>query len=129
MRHAFGDLWRRFQRAAPARRHCERRPAVEALEERAMLAAAPYSGPHDLAEARPKKPVPAYQQTNLLSDDSAQHPQVVDTDVVNPWGIAFSTTGPFWICENGLDQAGIFTVSATGTVTPSDRTVGVPPGS
>jgi uncharacterized protein (TIGR03118 family) len=131
MRHASGNLWRRFQAAAPARRRCERRPALEALEERAMLSAAPHSDPHDVAQALPKKPkpVPTYQQTILVSDDSAQNPQVVDTDLSNPWGIAFSPTGPFWICENLLDQAGIFTVSATGTVTPSAQTVGVAPGS
>jgi uncharacterized protein (TIGR03118 family) len=102
---------------------------VEALEQRAMLSAAPYAGPHDLTEARPKKPVPAYQQTNLVSDDSSQNPQVVDTNLENPWGMALSTTGPFWICANGLDLAPIYTVSATGTVTPSTRFVGVLSGS
>jgi uncharacterized protein (TIGR03118 family) len=129
MRHAFGDLLRPFRRAAPTRRRCEQRPVLEPLEQRAMLSAARDSSPHHLTEARPKKPViTSYQQTNLVSDDSGQNPKLVDTNLVNPWGMAFSPTGPFWICDNGLDLASIYTVSQTGALTVSPRIVGTSPG-
>ena len=40
-----------------------------------------------------------YIQRNLVSDLAglAEH---TDTNLVNPWGIAFSATSPFWISDN-----------------------------
>ncbi|HZU29283.1 MAG TPA: TIGR03118 family protein [Bryobacteraceae bacterium] len=39
-------------------------------------------------------------QTNLVSDGAVPslHP---DSNLVNPWGISFSPTSPFWISDNG----------------------------
>jgi len=41
-----------------------------------------------------------YQQTNLVSDlpDLAAH---TDPHLVNPWGMSRSSTGPFWVSDNG----------------------------
>src|SRR5258708_4433688 len=40
-----------------------------------------------------------YQMTPLVSDQAgvAAH---TDPKLVNPWGVAFSPTGPFWIANN-----------------------------
>src|SRR5437667_4672316 len=116
MRQAIGDLQPR--RGAGARRCRERRPAVEALEERALLSAAPHLGAHAHASvAHAKKAVSGYQQTNLVSDLSSQSPQVVDPNLKNPWGMAHNATGPFWISDAGSGVATIYTVTQTGAVT------------
>lgn len=41
-----------------------------------------------------------YVQTNLVSDGfvPARH---VDSNLVNPWGLAFSGSGPWWVADNG----------------------------
>jgi uncharacterized protein (TIGR03118 family) len=41
-----------------------------------------------------------YRQTNLVSDLSG-FAQVEDPLLVNPWGVAFSPTGPFWVTNEG----------------------------
>src|SRR5215468_1024288 len=47
----------------------------------------------------------AFQQTNLVSNGS-QAP-VTDANLLNPWGIARSPTGPWWVSDN---HAGVSTV-------------------
>jgi uncharacterized protein (TIGR03118 family) len=60
--------------------------------------------------------VPAgFQQTNLVSDLPGVA-QFQDPNLVNPWGISFSPTGPFWVSNNG---------TATTTLYRGDRP-GVP---
>jgi uncharacterized protein (TIGR03118 family) len=51
-----------------------------------------------------------YTQTNLISDipGMAQH---TDPNLINPWGISFSTGSPFWISNQGAGALG------TGTTT------------
>jgi hypothetical protein len=41
----------------------------------------------------------AYSQTNLVSDLPGVAANT-DADLVNPWGIAFGPTSPFWIADN-----------------------------
>src|SRR5439155_26937257 len=69
----------RATRAAPDRRRY--RPALECLEERWLL-----SG--------------GYARVNLASDVPGLA-RVTDPNLVNPWGVAFSPTGPFWFADNG----------------------------
>src|SRR6187399_1884649 len=38
-----------------------------------------------------------YEVTNLVSDVSEYNPEIIDTNLVNAWGIAISPTGVFWI--------------------------------
>jgi uncharacterized protein (TIGR03118 family) len=68
------------QRAAPDRQHCYR-PVLECLEDRCLL-----SG--------------GFAQVNLASDVPGLA-AVTDPNLVNPWGAAFSPTGPFWFANNG----------------------------
>src|SRR5438132_2467116 len=74
---------RRFVRGndASSGRQRRYRPVLECLEERSLL-----SG--------------GYAQVNLASDVPGLA-RVTDPNLVNPWGIAFSPTGPFWFADNG----------------------------
>ena len=44
--------------------------------------------------------VQAYSQTNLVSD-GAVSAVYTDSNLVNPWGISFSSPGPSWVSDNG----------------------------
>src|ERR1700690_658521 len=39
-------------------------------------------------------------QTNLVSDLPGMA-QVTDANLVNPWGLSYSPSGPFWVSDNG----------------------------
>src|SRR5262249_28577182 len=69
----------RTNTASNRRRQC--RPMLESLEDRWLLSS-------------------GFAQLNLTSDVPGLA-RVTDPDLVNPWGIAFSPTGPFWFAENG----------------------------
>lgn len=63
-----------------------------------------------------------YLQHNLVSDlpGLADH---TDTNLLNPWGISFSATSPFWISDN---HAGVSTLyNSSGT--PQSLVVTIPP--
>src|SRR5262245_43827788 len=76
---AFSSYLRK-KRAAP-RRQCRYRPVLECLEERHAL-----SGGYGLVNLAPDMPGLA---------------RFTDPNLVNPWGNAYSPTGPFWFAENG----------------------------
>lgn len=52
----------------------------------------------------------AYHQTNLVSDLSgvAQH---TDSQLINPWGIAFFPGGPFWVADNNSGVSTLYDAS------------------
>ncbi|HEX3720018.1 MAG TPA: TIGR03118 family protein [Verrucomicrobiae bacterium] len=63
----------------------------------------------------------SYHQTNLVSD----LPGIAlrqDTNLVNPWGISFSSSSPFWIADNGTGLSTVY--NSTGALM---LTVTVPP--
>ena len=51
-----------------------------------------------------------YLQTNLVSDLPGIA-QLQDTNLVNPWGISFSATSPFWISDNGSGLSTLYSVA------------------
>ena len=51
-----------------------------------------------------------YLQANLVSDLPGMA-QLQDTNLVNPWGISFSATSPFWISDNGSGLATLYAVT------------------
>jgi len=63
-----------------------------------------------------------YQQTNLVSDLSGVAANT-DSNLVNPWGIAFSPKSPIWISDNGAGVSTIYNGSGQ-TVIPA---VMIPP--
>jgi uncharacterized protein (TIGR03118 family) len=81
------QCWRRLfpgKRAVPDRRRpC--RPELECLEDRWLLAA-------------------GFTPVNLASDVPGLA-RVTDPNLVNPWGLASSATGPFWFADNGSGVA------------------------
>lgn len=71
----------------------------------------------------------AFQQTNLISDRSDQGAQVVDPDLLNPWGLAMTATSPLWVANNNSGTSTIYTISVGGTTAKkAGLTVGVPGG-
>lgn len=75
----------------------------------------------------------SYAQTNLVSDGAITAPNT-DKHLINPWGIALSPGGPFWIADNnsgfstlydnqGVPQSLIVTIPPpTGTPGPATPT-------
>ena len=48
-----------------------------------------------------------YAQVNLVSDGSvpAKH---IDPNLINPWGISFGPTSPFWVADNGTGLTTVY---------------------
>jgi uncharacterized protein (TIGR03118 family) len=57
--------------------------------------------------------VAAYVQTNLVSDIPGLA-QITDPNLVNPWGMSFSQTSPFWVSNQGTSTSTLYTVTSTG---------------
>jgi uncharacterized protein (TIGR03118 family) len=59
-----------------------------------------------------------YQQINLVADVAGAGAEMVDKDLLNPWGLAFGPTGIIWISGN---HSGVTTVynNEGGTVLPA----------
>src|SRR5258708_26472024 len=75
-------LGRLFRGKRPASdRPRQYRPILECLEDRSLLSA-------------------GFAQVNLASDVPGLA-RVTDPNLVNPWGVTFSPTGPFWLANNG----------------------------
>src|SRR5262249_60622272 len=91
----------RTNTASNRRRQC--RPMLESLEDRWLLSS-------------------GFAQLNLTSDVPGLA-RVTDPDLVNPWGIAFSPTGPFWFPEN----AGAVSDIRDGRGEPLSRRSRLPP--
>ncbi|HEY3861766.1 MAG TPA: TIGR03118 family protein [Verrucomicrobiae bacterium] len=64
----------------------------------------------------------AFLQHNLVSDIAglADH---TDTNLVNPWGISFSSSSPFWIADNGSGLSTLY----NGAGVPNALVVTIPP--
>jgi uncharacterized protein (TIGR03118 family) len=67
----------------------------------------------------------AFTQTNLVSDMPGVAP-TIDPNLINPWGVADSPTGPFWVADNGKGVATIYT--GAGTKVDGAITVAAIPG-
>lgn len=59
----------------------------------------------------------SYVQTNLVSNLPGVA-QLQDTNLVNPWGISFSATSPFWISDNGSGLSTLYAVTNDVTGAP-----------
>ena len=49
-----------------------------------------------------------YQETNLVSNSSQAGATTVDPNLVNVWGIARSSTGPWWVSDQGKGVSTIY---------------------
>jgi uncharacterized protein (TIGR03118 family) len=69
----------------------------------------------------------AYIQHNLVSDVPGLA-DVTDPNLIDPWGMSFSTTSPFWVTNHGKGNTTVYTNSNTTTgVTISSTVVTIPP--
>jgi|ERR1041384_140569 len=66
-----------------------------------------------------------FQQTNLVSDVPGMA-AVTDPNLVNPWGLARSSTSPWWVADNGTGLSTLYT--GAGAIVPLVVTIPVPPG-
>jgi uncharacterized protein (TIGR03118 family) len=82
------------------------RPLLEALEARVVL-------DHG-----------AFLQTNLVSD-IAGLAQLTDASLVNPWGVSFSNTSPFWISDQGTSVSTLYAATPS-KITKVPLTVAIP---
>jgi uncharacterized protein (TIGR03118 family) len=107
----FDGLRQRLGGNSSARQFCNYRPIVECLEDRYLLAT-------------------SFLQTNLISDTPGLA-AVTDPNLINPWGIAFSSTGPFWINDNGTGLSTVYDGKGQPfpAGTPLVVSVPLPPGS
>ena len=63
--------------------------------------------------------------TNLTSDGSVPA-AFTDPNLVNPWGITYGSSGPFWVSDNGTGKATVY--SGTGMPSSTIVTLPVPAG-
>ena len=70
----------------------------------------------------------AFTQTNLISDGFVPAAQT-DPNLINPWGVAYSATSPFWISDNGTGLASIDSVTAAGVTLNARAPVTIAPAS
>lgn len=63
-----------------------------------------------------------YTQTNLVADLPGVAP-VTDPNLVNPWGLARSSGGPWWVSDNGPGLSTLY--NGAGTISP--LVVAIPP--
>jgi uncharacterized protein (TIGR03118 family) len=71
-------------------------------------------------------PLSAYAQTNLVSDIPGLAKNT-DSNLANPWGIAFSATSPFWISDNHTGVATLYNGAGQPFPVASPLVVTVPP--
>jgi uncharacterized protein (TIGR03118 family) len=133
MRQSIRNLQDNVLNRSLKRRSRERRPAVEGLEDRALMSAAHELTAHEhLATAAMKaKTVSGYQQTNLVSDIAGMA-QVTDPNLVNPWGISFSSAAPagspIWVSDQGTGKSTLYSISPSDTATITPLVVTIPTG-
>jgi hypothetical protein len=75
-------------------------------------------------EARVVLSTSHYLQTNLVSDVPGLA-STTDSNLVNPWGVSFSDTSPFWVSDQGANLSSIYPVTPTG-VSIAGFTVAIP---
>jgi uncharacterized protein (TIGR03118 family) len=63
----------------------------------------------------------AFLQTNLVSDISGIA-RFTDPNLVNPWGLSYAPTGPFWVSDNGSGLSTLY----NGQGTPQSLVVNIP---
>ena len=64
-----------------------------------------------LPAAFPAGAVDLFTATTLVSNQPGA--SVQDTNLVNPWGVSFSSTGPFWVSDNGSGVSTLYSVNPT----------------
>src|SRR5262249_48281144 len=64
----------------------------------------------------------AYHRTNLVSDIPGLAANT-DSNLVNPWGLTISTSGTFWVSDNGTGVSTLYDLNGV----PQSLVVTIPP--
>jgi uncharacterized protein (TIGR03118 family) len=78
------------------------------------------AAPHDRDDQ------PTYTRVNLVSD-IAGVARFTDPNLVNPWGLAFGPTSPFWVADNGTGLSTLYRGDGTSFPVGSPLMVTIPP--
>ncbi len=74
-----------------------------------LVACSGGGGSSDAPSAPPPAPTTtAYQLTTLVSDQPAGAGVTVDSNLVNPWGLAYGPTTAFWVANQGTDTTTVY---------------------
>ena len=68
-----------------------------------------------------------YMQHNLVSDGAVPAP-VTDAALVNPWGLAASSTSPWWVSDNGTGKSTLYNGNTGAKVALTVNVPGAPTG-
>jgi uncharacterized protein (TIGR03118 family) len=71
-------------------------------------------------------PRPGFLQTNLVADVAGGAANT-DPNLLNPWGVAFAPTGPFWVSDNHSGVSTLYNGSGVPFPTPTPLVVTIPP--
>ena len=101
-----------------------------ALEDRALMS----TGLHALNNHHPRQPIALFQVQNLVSDGSTTA-TTTDVKLKNPWGLAASPKGPWWISNNGTGSSTLYNGNTAAKLglqvaipSPTAATGGTPTG-
>lgn len=78
-----------------------------------------------LAVQVPSAQAQEFNVTNLVSNGAVPAANI-DPNLVNPWGVSYAPTGPFWVSDNGTGLTTLYTGSGAAAGLPP---VTVPPSS
>jgi uncharacterized protein (TIGR03118 family) len=65
-----------------------------------------------------------YRQINLVSDQPGVA-LLQDTNLVNAWGVSFSSSSPFWVSDNGAGKATLYAVTNDASGFPQVSKLGL----
>jgi len=130
MRHSTRDLQHTVLEGNHKRPSRERRPAVEGLEERALLSAEHALAVHKHVAVPDGNTVENYYLHNLVSNAYVNAAKI-DPRLVDPWDINFpqksGTYPPIFVADQGTGVVTMYQISGKGkTVTKSPLTVTIP---
>jgi uncharacterized protein (TIGR03118 family) len=85
------------------------------------------------AAAAVKADKAGYDENVLVSDEHSLHGAIIDNDLVNPWGLAFSPNGILWVSNNGTGTSTLYNIdgvrqSLVVTIPGTGGESGVPTG-
>ncbi|MGA3189999.1 MAG: TIGR03118 family protein [Bryobacteraceae bacterium] len=69
-----------------------------------------------------------YVQHNLISDIPGMA-DLTDPNLIDPWGLSFSTTSPFWVSNHGKGNTTLYNDASSAGITITPLVVTIPTGS
>ncbi len=89
-----------------------------------------YVSAGDISHVLHHKQRMTFTENKLVGSDPSVGAAQTDPNLINPWGISESASGPFWISDNGSGLTSIYSTNAAGVTTNviPPVTIAVPPG-